>query len=65
MTPAMELSIVIIEKLLRYGPDVIAGMIITLGRAPTLAEIKALGITKMPEEFFLPRSMEEDGGDTL
>ncbi|MCG7851925.1 MAG: hypothetical protein MIO92_05330 [Methanosarcinaceae archaeon] len=65
MTPEMELSIVIIEKLLRYGPDVIAGMIVTLGRAPTLDEIKALGITKRPEEFFQPRSTEEDGGVTL
>ena len=59
MTP--ELTIILIEKILRYGPDVIAGMVVTLGRTPTLDEIKALGITKRPEEFF---QSKPDGGDS-
>jgi hypothetical protein len=50
MTP--ELTVLLVEKLLRYGPEVISGLVITLGRTPTLDEVRALGITKRPEEYF-------------
>jgi len=52
MTP--ELTILMVEKILRYGPDIISKMILSLGRPPSLDEIRELGITKKPEDYFKP-----------
>ena len=48
----LELSILIIEKVLRYGPDIYSDLVLRLGRTPTLDEIKELMITKKPHEYF-------------
>lgn len=47
-----EFTLVMIEKILRYGPDIISKFILSLGRPPTLDEIRELGITKKPEDYF-------------
>ena len=50
MTP--ELTVLIVEKILRYGPDIYTDLVIRLGRSPTLDEIKDLMITKKPADYF-------------
>jgi len=47
-----ELAILIIEKVLRYGPDIYTDLVLRLGRTPTIDEIKDLMITKKPHEYF-------------
>ena len=56
MTP--EITIVLIEQILRHGVPVVSKLILDLGREPTLDEIRALKITKKPEDYFT------EGGET-
>ncbi len=48
----LELSMLIAEKILRYGPDIYTDLVLKLGRTPTLDQIKGLKIFKKPHEYF-------------